>query len=107
MLNNVSNTDAYLIYTMYILRNQMPNTSRAIARSGTRPLLGGVQWAPALCRSASLFPSSHPLPFVRECRGRQPFAGARGVLALSFLPAAAGGKKGVYNSPGQLIWVSN
>src|SRR5216683_3708066 len=30
-----------------------------------------------------------------ECRGRQPFAGARGVLASSFLLAAAGGKKGV------------
>src|SRR5260370_36424214 len=27
-----------------------------------------------------------------ECRGRQPFAGARGVLASSFLPAAAGGQ---------------
>src|ERR1700737_496822 len=106
MLNNVSNTDAYLIYTMYMLRNQIPNTSRAGARSGIRPLLVGVQRATALCRSARLFPSSHPLPFVRECRGRQPFAGARGVLALSFLPAAAGGKKGVYNSPGQLIYLA-
>src|SRR5260370_21240836 len=27
-----------------------------------------------------------------ECRGRQPFAGARGVLASSFLSAAAGGQ---------------
>jgi len=36
---------------------------------------------------------------VWECRGRQPFAGARGVLASSLLPAAAGGKKGVCNSP--------
>ncbi len=35
-----------------------------------------------------------------ECRGRQPFAGARGVLASSFLPAAAGGNKGGCNSPG-------
>jgi len=36
---------------------------------------------------------------VWECRGRQPFAGARGVLASSLLPAAAGGKKGVCTSP--------
>jgi len=28
-----------------------------------------------------------------ECRGRQPFAGARGALASSLLPAAAGGKR--------------
>jgi len=28
-----------------------------------------------------------------ECRGQQPFAGARGVLASSLLRAAAGGKR--------------
>src|SRR5258708_20969886 len=42
---------------------------------------------------------------TRECRGRQPFAGARGVLAktsFSLLRAAAGGEFGERISP--TIW---
>jgi hypothetical protein len=34
----------------------------------------------------------------QECRGRQPFAGARGVLANLLLPAQ-GGKRAFLNSP--------
>jgi len=34
-----------------------------------------------------------------ECRGRQPCARARGVLASSFLPAAGGGKKWSLRQP--------
>jgi hypothetical protein len=35
----------------------------------------------------------------RECRGRQPFAGARGALAISPFLTAEGGKKRLFNGP--------
>jgi len=43
---------------------------------------------------------------VWECRGRQPFAGARGVLASSLLRAAAGGKRAFAPAlPHRQLWV--
>src|SRR5258708_9297633 len=77
--------------------------SRAVARWGMPRVLVGVQRATALCQSARcprfILPSRRRRRQKEECRGRQPFVGARGVLASSFLLAAAGGKKGVCNSP--------
>jgi hypothetical protein len=40
----------------------------------------------------------------RGGKGRPPLAGARGVLASSPFPAAAGGKQGRCNNPGRLPW---